>query len=120
MNRNNLCKIVFFETAILWFISVTVGLLAGMGLSKLAELGFRKMIDVEASYSFTVSFESVVFTAVVYSVIFFLIFINAVRRVRFARAINLINSEKAGEKPPTDKRHSLLINQCAAITKGTS
>ncbi len=100
MNRGNLGRIVFFETLIIWFISVSAGLGAGIGLSKLAELGFRKMLGMDSSYKFTVSMESVIFTVAVYSVIFFLIFLNAARKVRFSRAINLINSDKTGEKPP--------------------
>ena len=100
MNRGNLGKIIFFETLITWFISIVTGLGAGIGLSKLAELGFRKMLGMDASYKFTVSMESVIITVAVYSMIFFLIFLNAARKVRFSRAINLINSDKAGEKPP--------------------
>lgn len=100
MNRRNLGRIVFFETLISWLIAMTGGLIAGIGLSKLAELGFSKLIAAEVSYKFNLSVSSLVTTVIVYSVIFFLIFLNAVRRVRFASTINLIRSDKAGEKPP--------------------
>ena len=100
MNRKNLGKIIFFETIIIWLISVIGGLASGIGLSKLAELGFRKMIGLDSSYKFIVSGQSILFTVLVYSFIFFLIYLNAARQVRFSRTINLINSEKAGEKPP--------------------
>ena len=100
MNRKNLGKIIFFETLITWFVSIASGLLIGIGFSKLAELGFRKMVGLESSYNFVISGESVIATVGVYSLIFFLIFINAARQVRFSRTINLINSDKAGEKPP--------------------
>lgn len=100
MNRKNLGKIIFFETVIIWFISVAGGTAIGIGLSKLAELGFRKMIGLDSSYRFIISGESILFTVIIYSLIFFLIFLNAARQVRFSRTINLINSDKAGEKPP--------------------
>lgn len=100
MNRRNLGRIVFFETLISWLIAMTGGLIAGIGLSKLAELGFSKLIAAEVSYKFNLSVSSLVTTVIVYSVIFFLIFLNAVRRVRFASTINLIRADKAGEKPP--------------------
>ena len=100
MNRKNLGKIIFFESLITGTISIACGLLIGIGLSKLAELGFRKMIGLDSSYKFVISMESVLFTVGVYGFIFFLIFLNAVRQVRFSRTINLINSDKAGEKPP--------------------
>lgn len=100
MNRKNLGKIIFFESLITGFISIAGGLLIGIGLSKLAELGFRKMVGLDSSYKFIISGESILCTVIVYGLIFFLIFLNAVRQVRFARTINLINSDKAGEKPP--------------------
>lgn len=100
MNRRNLGKIIFFETLITWFVSIASGLLIGIGFSKLAELGFRKMVGLESSFNFIISGESVLATVGVYSLIFFLIFLDAVRQVRFSRTINLINSDKAGEKPP--------------------
>ncbi|MBE7069619.1 MAG: ABC transporter permease [Ruminococcaceae bacterium] len=100
MNRRNLGRIIFFETLISWLIAMTGGLIAGIGLSKLAELGFSRLIAVEVSYKFNMSVSSLVTTVIVYSVVFFLIFLNAVRRVRFASTINLIRADKAGEKPP--------------------
>lgn len=100
MNRRNLGKIIFFESLITGFISIACGLLIGIGFSKLAELGFRKMIGGESSYRFIISGQSILFTVIVYGFIFFLIFLNAARQVRFSRTINLINSDKAGEKPP--------------------
>lgn len=100
MSRKNLGKIIFYETVITWAISMAGGLLAGIGLSKLAELGFAKLIDVDVDYGFYLSADSVCATIVVYSFIFFLIFLNAFRQVRFANTINLIRADKAGEKPP--------------------
>ena len=100
MNRRNLGRIIFFETVISWFIAMAGGLIAGVGLSKLAELGFSRLIAVDVSYNFNLSVSSIVTTIIVYSFIFFLIFLNAVRRVRFASTINLIQADKSGEKPP--------------------
>ena len=100
MNKRNLGRVIFFETLMTWAISMTGGLLAGIGLSKLAELGFAKMINAEVNYNFYISGESLSSAFIVYSVIFFLIFLNAVRQIRFSRTINLVNADKAGEKPP--------------------
>ena len=100
MNRRNLSRVIFYETLMTWAMSMTGGLLAGIGLSKLAELGFAKMIHAEVNYKFFVSSEALTSALIVYSVIFFLIFLNAVRQIRFSRTINLVNADKAGEKPP--------------------
>ena len=100
MNKRNISRIIFFETVMTWAMSMTGGLLAGVGLSKLAELGFTKMVNAEISYEFFISGESILSAFTVYSVIFFLTFLNAVRQISFSRTINLVNADKAGEKPP--------------------
>ena len=76
MNRRNIGKIVFFENVITWLISMAGGLFVGIGLSKLAELGYSKLIAIEVSYKFKLSFSSIITTVIVYSIIFFLIFLR--------------------------------------------
>ena len=100
MNKRNLIKVIFFETVMTWAISMVGGILAGIGLSKIAELGFEKMIEADINYGFIISGESLAKTILVYSIIFGLIFLNAARQILFSRTINLVNSDKAGEKPP--------------------
>ncbi|SCW70503.1 putative ABC transport system permease protein [Ruminococcaceae bacterium YRB3002] len=100
MNRRNIGRILFWETCIIWAVSTTGGLIAGIGLSKLAELGFTKLIAVPTRYSFSISGASVVMTMLVFAVIFVLIYLNSLRQIRFARPTQLIRADKAGEKPP--------------------
>lgn len=100
MNKGNIGMVLLFETLITWAAAITGGLIAGVGLSKIAELGFTKMIAAPIDYSFRISGESVLFTIMTYSAIFLLIFINSMREIRFARPVELIRSGKAGEKPP--------------------
>ena len=98
MNRRNLSRVILYETLMTWAMSMTGGLLAGIGLSKLAELGFAKMIHAEVNYKFFVSSEALTSALIVYSVIFFLIFLNAVRQIRFSRTINLVIFEMLFQK----------------------
>ena len=100
MNKHNLGKIILFETLITWAVSLLFGLAAGIALSKIAELGFTRLIEVPARYSFSISGVSVVMTVAVFSMIFLLIFLNSVRQVRFSSPIELVRADKAGEKPP--------------------
>ncbi len=100
MNRFNLGRILFFETLFTWAAATAGGLIAGIGLSKLAELGFTKLIDIPVRYTFSVPFRSVIMTVLTYSAIFFLIYLNSVRQVGFASPIELVTADKAGEKPP--------------------
>ena len=100
MNRLNLGRVLFFETLFMWAMAVAGGLVAGIGMSKLAELGFTKLIDVPVKYSFSVSVRSLIMTVVTYGVIFSLIYLNSLRQVSFASPIELVTAAKAGEKPP--------------------
>jgi len=100
MNRHNLGRIVFFETLISLGIALAGGLTAGIGLSKLAELAFSRMVSVPVNYRFSISVRSVITTVIIYSIIFFLIYLNSLRQVRFTKTIDLINADKTGEKPP--------------------
>ena len=100
MNKSNIGRILFFETAIIWILSISLGLVAGIGLSKLAELGFTRLISVPTSYKFTISFVSVRNAVIIFSVVFFLIYLNSVRQIRFESATQLVAADKAGEKPP--------------------
>ncbi len=100
MNKRNIGKILFWETAIMWVVSAALGLVAGIGLSKLAELGFTKLIAVPTKYTFSVSGSSAVSSILVFAVIFFLIYLNTIRQIRFANPTQLIRSGRAGEKPP--------------------
>ena len=100
MNRVNLGRIMFFETLFTWAVAIGGGLIAGIGLSKLAELGFTKLIEVPVRYTFSVSFSSVIMTVLTYSAVFLLIYLNSIRQVGFASPIELVTADKEGEKPP--------------------
>ena len=100
MNKRSIGRILFFETLIIWGISIVAGLIVGIGLSKLAELGFTKLIEVPTRYSFSISGSSVVASIITFTIIFFLIYINSVRQIGFANATQLVTAGRAGEKPP--------------------
>ena len=100
MNKRSIGRVMFFETLIIWAISVVAGLTVGIGLSKLAELGFTKLIEVPTRYTFSISGSSVVAAIITFTVIFFLIYIDSVRQIGFANPTQLVTAGRAGEKPP--------------------
>ena len=100
MNRRNLGRILFWESAFLSLSSLAAGLLGGIAFSKLAELGLLNILKGEIDYTLRISPQSVLLTLKVFGVIFLLIFFNALRQLWFSSAIALFSSEQAGEKPP--------------------
>ncbi|MCH5199338.1 MAG: ABC transporter permease [Oscillospiraceae bacterium] len=100
MGKGNIGRILFWETLIIAFLSIAVGLLVGILFSKLAELGLVNMIHGDVSFDFSVSVLAIVRTAQVFGIIFVLLLLNSIRQVRFSSAISLLRSENTGEKPP--------------------
>ena len=100
MNRRNIGKIIFYETVIAWVVSIVCGLIGGIGLSKLAELGFTRLVGADIDYSFRISWKSVGMAVLIYTGIFMLIYLNTIRQIRFSSAVELVKADRAGEKPP--------------------
>lgn len=100
MNRRNIGKIIFYETVIAWVVSIVCGLIGGVGLSKLAELGFTRLVGADIDYSFRISWKSVGMAVLIYTGIFMLIYLNTIRQIRFSSAVELVKADRAGEKPP--------------------
>ena len=100
MEKRHIGVILFWETLITALIALAAGLALGVLLSKLVELALLKLLQSGVTFAFSVSVPALARTAVVFAVIFALLFLNALRQVRFSSAIALLRSESAGEKPP--------------------
>ncbi|SCP98914.1 ABC transporter permease [Anaerobium acetethylicum] len=100
MDKHSISRILFWETLIIAGLSLIGGLGFGIALSKLAELGLTNIIGGDVSYEFTVPGLVVRNTSIIFAILFFLIYLNAVRHVRFSNPVELIRSENVGEKPP--------------------
>lgn len=100
MGKRNIGLILLWETLIIAVSSLAVGLLLGFAFSKLAELGLVNMIQQDANYTLSVSFDAIGMTLMLFGVIFVLLFLNSLRQVRFSSAVSLLKSENVGEKPP--------------------
>ena len=100
MGKRSIGFILFWENLIISVFSIAVGLILGIAFSKLAELGFVNIVKGDVTFAFTVSAKAISKTVSIFGVIFVLLFLNAIRQVRFSSAISLLRSENVGEKPP--------------------
>ena len=100
MNKNNLGKVLFCESVIVAFVSLSIALFLGIISSKFSELILVNMLHADIIYSFKVSLHGIVVTACVFLVIFFLLYLNTLFQLRKNSAISLLRSENAGEKAP--------------------
>ena len=100
MSRRNLARVVTWESLITALLSLAGGLLLGVALSKLAELGLVNMMGGEIDYRLRVDGFSVIKTVVFFSAVFGLIWLAALVRALRGSAVNLMKRESVGERPP--------------------
>lgn len=100
MDKRNLGCIMFWENLIVTAVSVTTGLILGIALSKLAELGMLNLLNAEVSYDFQIDIGSAGKTALLFAGIYLLILLNSVVRVCRSSPLQLLRSSSVGEKPP--------------------
>ncbi len=100
MDKRSISRIIVWESLIIAVISIAAGLVLGFALSKLAELGLANVVHADINYSFTISGKAFAYTAEMFAAIFVLLLVKSLFQVRRSRPLELLSSEKAGEKPP--------------------
>lgn len=100
MGKKNLSAVYAWETVMVFGISMMGGLVCGIALSKMAELGLIRMLEGEMIYDFTISPEVLADTVVIFGVIFLFLFVKGLLNLWRLRALTLLKSENTGEKPP--------------------
>ena len=100
MGKGNLSLLLLWENVFLFIASLGAGLLGGIALSKLAELGLMRVIRGEITYDFTINPEALADTVFLFSVIFLLIFLKGLIQLWRLSTVSLLKSENTGEKPP--------------------
>ena len=100
MDKNALCRVVFWENLTVAALGLTAGLFFGGALYKLAELGLVNMVHGQVDHSFTVEWSAIRFTLAIFAVIFAMLLLRSMVQVRRSNPLELLHSEAAGEKPP--------------------
>lgn len=100
MGKRNIARVLFSETLILAAVSLVFGLILGVALSKLAELGLAFFVESDAGYNFTVYPTAMGYTVLLFVCIFLLLLFKSVGQVGLANPVELLHSESVGEKPP--------------------
>ena len=100
MGKGNLARVLLWESLMIAVVSLGGGLLAGIALSKIAELGMINLLQGDVNFTLTLEPEAIVQTFLLFSVIFLLLLLNTLRQIRLANPIALLHSENTGEKPP--------------------
>lgn len=115
MNKRNIAHILFWEMLICAFMTLAAGLFAGILLSKFGELILIKIIGAKTTFDLNISMVSVLYTIIVYLIIYALIYLNNIRQIHFINPIDLLHSASAGEKPP---KGNILFGLAGVIILG--
>ena len=103
MEKKHIAKVVFWEIAMVGAFSIIAGLLAGMLFSKLMFMVLLRMLQIETDFAFGISVAALRFTFVLFAGTFaFIMIVNAIR-IALLKPMDLMRSEKAGEREPKAK-----------------
>lgn len=100
MNKKKIGKVISCESFIIAAISIILGLVLGIALSKYAELLLFNIIHADIDYSFNIPLEAVNNTLLVFIIIFFCLYLFSLWQVYRSDPLKLLKSENTGEKPP--------------------
>ncbi|MGG7142221.1 FtsX-like permease family protein [Clostridium nigeriense] len=103
MEKKHLSRVIAYETLYIALISITIGIAIGILLDKLMYLIVLKMMEVEISLGFYISWKSIISTIVLFLIIFFVIFLNSLRQVHLSNPIELLRGGNIGEREPKTK-----------------
>ena len=97
------------ETLFTAFIVIVGGCAVGILLDKLTFLIVAKMIRITPNYGFHIIPKSLQYVAVAFGVIYVLIYISNVFRVRISRPIELLHGTNVGEREPKTKAFMAIL-----------
>lgn len=100
MDKWNLSRVMFWETAFSAAAAIGGGLAMGIMLSKLAELGLLRLITAEVNYEMRIDWDCALQTAKVYLAIYGLLLVSSMIKVRRSNPLALLGSATVGEKTP--------------------
>ena len=100
MNKQNVCMIMVWESIFVGGIAIVTGLAAGIMLSKGAELVLFNLVHMDISFDLRISAVSVFYTITGYIIIYLILLLNSVIKVWFAKPLDLLKSNRVGEKMP--------------------
>lgn len=115
MEKRHLGLVQFFEAVYVTFLSIAVGILLGVGFSKLTLSFLVKLTHVSTPLYFYVDIHSLLTTTAFFAAVYLVIFVYNLIAVGRARPIELLQGGKVGEKEPKTK---LLLTVLGVLSLG--
>lgn len=113
MGKNYIGRMITIETLIIWAVSLALGILGGMVLGKLMHLLLLRILQYDVGIRFQISAPSILYTAVLFTFIFFLNWLYNLFQVRLANPVELLRGGNVGEREPRTKWLLALVGAAA-------
>lgn len=117
MEKKHICRVVFFETLYVFMASYILGVAAGILLDKLMYMVVLRMLDAAIPMGFYISVPALASSFALFGVISLLILLNSVRQIRKAKPVELLQSDRTGEREPK-ARWVMAVLGCVCLTAG--
>lgn len=103
MGKNHISRVACLETVYIYIISMILGITLGVILDKAFYLVILKILGYNTVLGFYISSNAIIKTIVLFAVIFMLITLYSIVKIKNSNTIELVRSENTGEKEPKSK-----------------
>lgn len=103
MGKFHLARMLFWESLLVTVICLVLGEAVGILLSRLMFLFLLKIVNIPSQLDFSVTFQSVKITLLLFYGIFLLNFLNTLWNIRKTSPVELLQGSRQGEKEPKTK-----------------
>ncbi|MBC5635490.1 ABC transporter permease [Ornithinibacillus sp. BX22] len=116
MEKKHIAKMITWEAFYVAILSLVVGLITGIVVSRLMFLLLMKLLTFEIPFTTVISMQPLLITVILFSVIFLLTLLNNLRHIHLSKPIELLKGGEVGEKEPKTKWLIVLIGIIALST----
>lgn len=113
MEKRHIFRVMFFETLYTALISIIIGIISGIVLSKLSFLLLLRILDYKAGTQVPIEYEfslhTLMSSIVFFGILFLLILLYTFRQIHLSKPIELLKGGQAGEKEPKTKWITAVI-----------
>lgn len=115
LEKKHIARVLFFETAFVTVISLSLGLIGGILIGKLLFLLLLNIIHFKSPLTFHIDYNGLLVTAGVFLVIFGLTLVTNFLQVKLTNPVDLLKGGQLGEKEP---RSSWIVTLIGIISLG--
>jgi len=116
MEKQHIGRVLLYESIYTALMALAGGLLASFVFSKLLQLILLKMLKITADFALRIDPAAIGMTALLFAVIFFLIYLNTVRIIQFAKPVELLHGSSEGEREPKSKWVLAVLGMVCLVT----